>query len=54
MRDLWLKDFQFNTVDGVEIHQFIETENLKVSDKREINSKTFKVIYNELINDTSQ
>lgn len=38
----------------VKIHQFIETENLKVSDKKEINNKTFDVIYNELINDTSQ
>ncbi len=35
------------------IHQFIETKNLKVSDKKEINSKTFKVIYDELINDMS-
>lgn len=36
------------------IHQFIETENLKVSDKKEINNKTFDVIYNELIKDASQ
>ena len=34
-------------------HQFIETENLKASDKKEINDKTFKVIYDELINDIS-
>ena len=38
----------------VKIHQFIETENLKVSDKKEVNRKTFNVIYDELINDTSQ
>lgn len=35
------------------IHQFIETENLKSSDKKEINDKTFKVIHQELINDIS-
>ncbi len=38
----------------VKIHRFIETENLKVSDKKAINDKTFKVIYNELINDALQ
>jgi len=36
------------------IHQFIETKNLKVSDKKAINDKTFKLIYNDLINDTAQ
>lgn len=38
----------------VKIHQFIETENLKVSDKKTINDKTFNVIYDELIKDNSQ
>ena len=37
----------------IKIHQFIETKNLKVSDKKQINDKTFKVIYDELTNDIS-
>jgi 1-acyl-sn-glycerol-3-phosphate acyltransferase len=36
------------------IHPFISTDDLKVSDKKAINDKTFKVIYNELIKDNSQ
>ncbi len=33
------------------IHSFIKTENLKVSDKRQINQQTFDVIHEALISD---
>jgi len=38
----------------VKTHKFIETKNLEVSDKKEINKKAFNIIYNELINDNAQ
>ncbi|MDC9723446.1 MAG: lysophospholipid acyltransferase family protein [Urechidicola sp.] len=35
------------------MHKFISTKNLSVSDKKDVNDKTYRVIYNELINDIS-
>ena len=34
------------------MHKFISTMDLSLSDKKEVNDKTYNVIYNELINDT--